>query len=118
MMQPNWVCGGLAGAMVFGLALSAAADETNDYPTSARADYVFGCMAVNGQTSDALMRCSCSVDMIASILSYEDYVAAETVLRMRLSTGERAALFRGTATTTEAVAKLRRAQAEAEMLCF
>ena len=35
---------------------------TNDYPTVARADYVFGCMQVNGQTRDALERCSCSID--------------------------------------------------------
>ena len=26
----------------------------NDYPTAARADYVFGCMAANGQTRDNL----------------------------------------------------------------
>jgi hypothetical protein len=39
---------------------------TNDYPTVARADYVFGCMQVNGQTRDALERCSCSIDVIAS----------------------------------------------------
>lgn len=90
----------------------------NDYPTDARADYVFGCMAVNGQTSDALHRCACSVDTIASILPYDRYVAAETVLRMRQATGERSALFRETQPATTALADLRRAQAEAEMLCF
>ncbi len=90
----------------------------NDYPTEARAEYVFACMAVNGQTQDTLRRCSCSVDIIASILPYDDYVAAETVLRMRLATGERAALFRGTPATQALTANLRRAQAEAEMLCF
>lgn len=98
------------------LALPAAAQES-DYPTAARAEYVFGCMAVNGQTRDALERCSCSVDTIASILPYDDYVAAETVLRMRQTTGERAALFRIPVTTGQA-ALLRRAQAEAEILCF
>ena len=90
----------------------------NDYPTAVRAEYVFACMAVNGHGSDALNRCSCSIDTIASILSYEDYVAAETVLRMRLTGGERSALFRGGAMTTAAVAELRRAQAEAEIICF
>lgn len=90
----------------------------NDYPTSVRADYVFACMAVNGQSSDVLNRCSCSIDTIASILTYDDYVSAETVLRMRLSTGERSTLFRGGAMVTAAVADLRRAQAEAEIICF
>ena len=42
----------------------------NDYPTAARADYVFGCMQVNGQTRDALERCSCSIDVIASLLPF------------------------------------------------
>lgn len=99
------------------LALPAAAQES-DYPTAARAEYVFGCMAVNGQTQDALSRCSCSIDTIATILTYDDYVSAETVLRMRQTGGERSTLFRGTAVTTEVAARLRRAQAEAEILCF
>ena len=55
----------------------------NDYPTAAPADYVFGCMAANGQTRDNLQRCACFIDVIAFILAYDDYVAAETVLSMR-----------------------------------
>ena len=90
----------------------------NDYPTEARAEYVFACMSVNGDTQDSLRRCSCSVDTIASILPYDDYVSAETVLRMRLAPGERGATFRGTPVTQAIVADMRRAQAEAEMLCF
>jgi hypothetical protein len=91
---------------------------TNDYPTAARAEYVFACMAANGQTQDALTRCSCSIDQIAGILPYDAYVEAETVLRMRLAPGERGAMFRGTPAVREIGATLRRAQAEAEMLCF
>ena len=55
----------------------------NDYPTAARADYVFGCMAANGQTRDNLQRCACSIDVIAFILACDEYVAAGTVLSMR-----------------------------------
>ena len=91
---------------------------TNDYPTAARAEYVFGCMATNGQTQDALARCSCSIDQIAGVLPYDAYVEAETVLRMRLMGGERGAIFRGTPAAREIAASLRRAQAEAEILCF
>lgn len=90
----------------------------NDYPTNARAEYVFTCMATNGQNRDMLDRCSCAIDQIATVLSYEDYVGAETVLRMRQVTGERASMFKGMAEMTEIVAKLRRAEAEAEILCF
>lgn len=90
----------------------------NDYPTAARAEYVFACMATNGQSSDVLRRCSCSIDTIASILPYEQYVQAETVLSMQLVGGERMSLFRTAASANKLVADLRRAQAEADILCF
>ena len=48
--------------------LPVGAAELNDYPTAARADYVFACMKTNGETRRALERCSCSIYVIASIL--------------------------------------------------
>ncbi|SFB12314.1 hypothetical protein SAMN05421688_3063 [Poseidonocella pacifica] len=93
-------------------------DRLNDYPTEARADYVFGCMAVNGQGRDVLGKCSCSIDVIAEILPYEDYLQAETVLSMQQVGGERMAFFRSAAMPQAIVAELRRAQAEAEIRCF
>ena len=110
----------IAASLLPFMAVAARAEPlANDYPTEARAEYVFTCMAVNGQSQDMLRRCSCSIDMIASILPYDRYVSAETVLRMRQGAGERAAMFRGGTPATSAIlADLRRAQAEAEMLCF
>ncbi len=107
-------------AIVLALPASAqsVADAINDYPTEARADYVFGCMAVNGRGQDSLRRCSCSIDRIASILPYEQYVEAETVLSMQQTGGERTAIFRTTRMARNIVADLRRAQAEADILCF
>ena len=49
---------------------------------------------------------------------YIYYTAAETVLRMRQGGGERGALFRGAPAIRDVLADLRRAQAEAEMICF
>jgi hypothetical protein len=89
-----------------------------DYPTVAIADYVFGCMATNGQTREALEKCSCSVDVVASILSYDQFVEAETVARMRQVSGEKGSLFRSGVEPREALARLKRAQAEAEIRCF
>lgn len=100
------------------LAVAAGPAQGHDYPTVAIGDYVFGCMSSNGQTSRALEQCSCSIDVIASILPYEAYVEAETILRMRLVGGEKGAVFRTGAGMKEAVANLRRAQAEAEIRCF
>ncbi len=94
------------------------AHETNDFPTEALADYVFACMATNGQTQDALRRCSCSIDVIASILTYDQYVEADTVLRMRLIGGEKSVMFKSGEGAKKIVETLRRAQAEAEIRCF
>jgi hypothetical protein len=96
----------------------ARADDLNDYPTSARADYVFGCMKANGETQRSLEQCSCSIDIIASLLSYDRYVAAETVLRMAQVPGNLGGQFRSTEQARTAVDDLRRAQAEAEVRCF
>lgn len=93
-------------------------ERLNDYPTSARADYVFACMVTNGQTREMLDRCACSIDEIAAILTYEQYLEAETVLSMRRVGGERMAFFNSAAMAENLVADLRRAQAEAELICF
>ena len=90
----------------------------NDYPTVARADYVFGCMQVNGQTRDALERCSCSIDVIASLLPYDQYEEAETVMRMRQRGGQNASMFRSMPMLRAKVDELKHAQIEAELRCF
>ena len=97
---------------------AAAQDPGNDYPTEARAEYVFVCMAANGQNREILRRCACSIDVIASILPYARYVEAETVLAMRQTAGERVGVLRTAASANEMVRDLRRAQAEGEIRCF
>lgn len=94
------------------------ARAASDYPTSTVVDYVFGCMMANGQTREALERCSCSFDVLASIVNYEDYVSAETFQRMGQMTGEKGVLFRQTAPARHAGEEIRRAQTEADMRCF
>ncbi len=109
LLSAIWIC------------LSAADDaraELNDYPTAARADYVFGCMKANAETRTALEQCSCSVDVIASLLPYGRYVEAETVLSLAQVPGRFGSMFRSTEPAKAAVEELRRAQAEAEVRCF
>lgn len=89
-----------------------------DYPTVALADYIYGCMKANGETRAALESCSCSIDVIASIVPYERYEAAETFRSLGFVTGERGTLFRESAGAKSAEAELRRAQAEADIRCF
>lgn len=94
-----------------------AGGTTNDYPTATRADYVFACMAVNGQTHEALDRCSCAIDVVASILPYQDYVSAETVLRMQQAKSFLAMEFQ-TDAAKQIVRRLHEAEAEGEVRCF
>jgi hypothetical protein len=100
------------------LAAPALAADLNDYPTSARADYVFGCMKANGDTRQSLEQCSCSIDVIATILPYDKYVAAETVASVTQQAGQIGGMLRNSAFAQDALNELRRAQAEAQVRCF
>ena len=106
-----WLC--IAGASA-----SASRAAPADYPTEVLADYVFGCMASNGQTQESLRRCSCSIDVVASIIPYDKYIQASTVLSLTQVPGENTGVFRDAAWTKGVVEELRRAQVEAELRCF
>ena len=107
-----------AAAGLFAFAVPQAAAAANDYPTEARADYVYVCMKTNGETQEMLRRCSCSVDVIASLLPYERYVAAQTVASLNQVAGQIGTMFRASPQTRTMLDDLRRAQAEAEIRCF
>src|SRR3954469_22026663 len=89
------------------------AQDLKDYPTAARADYVFACMKTNGDTRRALEQCSCSIDVIASILPYDRYIAAETFLSLSQVPGRFGTMFQSPEEARAATNGLRRAQAEA-----
>lgn len=96
------------------------AARANDYPTADRADYVLGCMAANGNTREALLKCSCAIDVIAGIMPYAQYEKAETALSMQVGggVGGRVGLFRDPPEIKQVVEKLHQAQAEANLKCF
>lgn len=99
-------------------AMIARAEAINDYPTSARAEYVFGCLKANGETRQAIEQCSCSIDVVASLVPYDRYVTAETVLSMSQVRGNLGGQFRTSEQAASALNDLRRAQAESEVRCF
>lgn len=105
-------------ALLAATAASVRADEANDYPTTARAEYVYGCMKANGESRQSIEQCSCSIDVVASIVPYERYVTAETALSMSQVRGNLGVQFRTSEQANTAVNDLRRAQAEAEVRCF
>lgn len=109
--------------LLLGASATAASAQVRDgtgnvYPTVAVADYVLGCMAANGNSHEALRRCSCSIDVISTILPYETYEAAEAFMSLGQVTGERGVIFRESEQSKEATSALRRAQIEAELRCF
>src|SRR3954463_12395788 len=81
-------------ALVVCAAGAARGAEVNDYPTSARAEYVFGCMKANGETRQSIEQCSCSIDVVASLVPYTRYITAETALSMSQVRGNLSAQFR------------------------
>ena len=108
---------GFCGLAVAAIEPASAAD--NDYPTAARADYVFGCMAANGNTREALLKCSCAIDTIAGLMPYVRYEQAETALSLQAGggVGGRVGLFRDPPQIKTVIEELRRAQAEANLQC-
>ena len=100
-------------------ALSASAEElpVNDYPTVTRADYVYACMQTNGPTRDVLEKCSCSVDEIAALLPFAEYIEAETIMSVVMRGGDATSLF-NSPQMQKKVHTLKLAQVEAELRCF
>lgn len=107
----------LTGLAALALCPAGQAAEANDFPTAVRADYVFACMAVNGQTRQALEKCACSIDVIASLMPYAAYEEAETIMSVRQRGGESTAVF-NIGPMREKVNRLKRAQVEGELRCF
>ena len=101
--------------LAFGTARGA---TTNDYPTADRADYVIGCMAANGNTQEALMKCSCAIDVIAGLMPYKDYDEAKTALGLQVEGGPRMSIFASTPQMQRLIQNLHQAQAEANIQCF
>src|SRR5947199_6444927 len=119
MIILRWVRLGICTLAAAGItAVAARASDINDYPTNARVEYVYGCMKANGETRQTIEQCSCSIDVVASLLPYDRYVTAETVLSMSQVRGNLGGQFRSSEQANSALNDLRRAQAEAEVRCF
>jgi hypothetical protein len=96
-----------------------ASHAANSYPTPEIVDYVLGCMATDGNTRIAMLKCSCSIDQVAQRLPFSEYEKAETALNMQAggALGGRVGLFRDPPEIKAAIAELRKAQAEASRQC-
>ncbi|HLY55188.1 MAG TPA: hypothetical protein VKS60_06505 [Stellaceae bacterium] len=104
------------------IAATAAAAQAHhpkyDYPTAARADYVIGCLASNGFKREMLQKCSCGIDTIADMMSYDDYDYVNTVLGLQQGgLGERGAVFSNNPVVQPKIDALHKAEAEVNLRC-
>jgi len=89
----------------------------NDYPTSARVEYVNDCIARNGDSLAALYQCSCAIDKLASRLSYDEFVEAGTYAKYSALSGEGGGIFRDSSEAKERARLYRELEREAHRSC-
>ena len=92
--------------------------KSNDFPTLARAEFVFACMSSNASNRDFMAKCSCAIDEIAKRITYDEYAQAETITRLQLGASPREEAFKSVGLSKERMDKLFRAQAASELQCF
>jgi hypothetical protein len=108
----------IAAAALCWWALPALGDAPrNDYPTSARVEYVQECIAKNGGNLSDLYKCSCAIDWMADHLTYDDFVEAGTFARYATLPGEGGGEFRDPARAKERAKLYRSTEADAYRAC-
>ena len=89
----------------------------NDYPTSARVEFVQDCMGRHGGKLEYLYKCSCVIDHLAEKLSYDDYVEASTFAHYSTLPGEGGGIFRDPERAKERAKLYRTLEADAYKAC-
>lgn len=91
----------------------------DDYPTVERVEYVLACAKeARGSAQEALYKCSCVIDTIASRLTHDQYVDYSTAANAFSIGGERGEVMRGFGQGKEMAKTYRTVQAEARKACF
>jgi hypothetical protein len=92
----------------------------NDFPTQARVEFVIGCMeAHGGQSYDTLYPCICSIDKVATQVSFEEYAAVETLTYLWSTPGERGGVFRDASPNSrKRIKHLAKVVGDAQDSCF
>ena len=99
-------------------ALSQAA-RANDFPTRARIEFVLDCMrSSKAPTEEAMYKCSCAIDDIATKVDYATWVDLSTVTNATTIAGERGGVMRDMKDGRKLIASFRDLQANAKKHCF
>jgi len=75
-------------------AATGAPAQGHDYPTQGRVEYVLACMDDNGHDFVNVYKCSCAIDKIAQVLTYDDFVEQSTFSKYATLGGEGGGEFR------------------------
>ena len=110
-------CASLALADAPGPEAPKADAPRNDYPTSARVEYVQECVAKNGGNLADLYKCSCAIDRMADRLTYDDFVEAQTFAHYSTLGGEGGGIFRDPDRAKEKAKLFRTIEADAYRAC-
>lgn len=102
------------------IALWSTAATANDFPTLDRVRFVQECMALeNSAKYETLYACSCTLDKMAAEMNYDEFVEADSYVRMRNMRGERGGLFRNSDERARTVRKhFHDVKSRAKASCF
>ena len=89
----------------------------HDYPTLARVEYVNDCIGRHGGKLAALYQCACTIDRIANVLTYDDYVEASTYAKYATLPGEGGGIFRDSDDAKKLAKQYRELESDAQRGC-
>ncbi len=89
------------------------------YPTADRVSYVLTCMNDHpGTRHEMLSKCSCTIDEIANVLTFDDYTSMSTSVNAITIGGERGGSMRDSEQVQGMAKRYREVQAKAKKACF
>ncbi len=92
--------------------------QANDFPTTARVEYVLECMQKHNRDYEYFYKCSCVVDDIAKNVNYNEFSELSTASRYLRLGGERGAEFRDPKEVKKMVRKYKTLETNAGKACF
>lgn len=93
--------------------------HANDFPTSARVEFVLGCMDRHGgQNYNTMYSCVCSIDRIAAAFPFKRYEFAQTMSIMIRTPGEKGGAFRDAPGARKLVKEYNTLLKSTEASCF
>lgn len=92
--------------------------SANDFPTTARVEYVMECMKNHNSKYEYMYKCSCAIDDMAQHMSFDEFAEISTAARNKSMGGQRGAEFRDPANIKDMVKHYSAVEASANDACF